>query len=102
MKLTVIPAYRRVRNDYVSNVIFTFNSGAFGPERSDAKSLEARLAYNGGNLNLVVGGYYFNEDQAVTTRADAGLIAGGNVTEYALGTSHRTPLAATPIWGSSR
>ena len=85
--LTVLPAYRRVRNDYRSNVIFTFDSAPFGdPEKSDETSLEARLSHDSEHLKAVVGGYYFNEDQNVTTRADAGLIAGGNTTRYALGT----------------
>ena len=86
VKLTIIPAYRRVRNDYASNVIFTFNSAAFGPERSDMTSVEARLSHTSDHLKIVGGLYYFNEDQNVTTRADAGLIAGGNTTRYALST----------------
>ncbi len=86
--LTVIPAYRRVRNDYRNNIIFTFDSSPFGePEISNATSVETRLSHNDDHLKAVVGFYYFNEDQNVDTRADAGLIAGGNVTEYALGTT---------------
>ena len=85
--LTLIPAHRRVRNDYRSNIIFTFDSAPFGqPERSDEDSVEMRLSHDSKNLKAVIGAYYFSEDQAVTTRADAGLIAGGNVTRYALGT----------------
>ena len=96
--LTLLPALRRVRNDYKSNVIFTFDSAPFGdPEKSDETSFEARLSHNDDHLKAVIGGYYFNEDQSVTTRADAGLIAGGNVTRYALGTRSYAAFGQTTV-----
>lgn len=59
--LTVIPAYRDSRPDYL-----TFNGGYYGRviEKAKQKSLEARLSSPGdGALNYVLGGYYFDEDQ---------------------------------------
>lgn len=86
--VTVLPAYRRTRNDYRNNIIFTFDSAPFGkPEASDAASLEARVAYDDSRLKAVAGFYLFDERQTIATRADAGLVAGGNVTFYHLGTT---------------
>jgi iron complex outermembrane receptor protein len=59
--LTVIPAYRDSRPDYL-----TYNGGYYGRviEVAKQKSLEVRLSSNGdGPLQYVVGGYYFDEDQ---------------------------------------
>lgn len=60
--LTVVPAYRDSRPDYL-----TYNGGYYGrvTETAKQKSLEVRLSSNGdGPLKYVVGGYYFDEDQS--------------------------------------
>ena len=60
--LTVIPAYRDSRPNYLS-----YNAGYYSrvQEVAKQKSLELRLASNGGGpLQFVLGGYYFDEDQA--------------------------------------
>lgn len=59
--LTVIPAYRDSRPDYLN-----YNGGYYGrvTETAKQKSLEVRLSSNGdGPLKYVIGGYYFDEDQ---------------------------------------
>lgn len=59
--LTIIPAYRDSRPDYL-----TYNGGYYGRviETAKQKSLEVRLSSNGnGPLQYVLGGYYFDEDQ---------------------------------------
>lgn len=60
--LTVIPAYRDSRPNYLS-----YNSGYYSrvQEVAKQKSLEIRLASNGsGPFQYVLGGYYFDEDQS--------------------------------------
>lgn len=60
--LTVVPAYRDSRPDYL-----TYNGGYYGRviEKAKQKSLEVRLSSNGdGPLKYVIGGYYFDEDQS--------------------------------------
>ena len=60
--LSVIPAYRDSRPNYLS-----YNAGYYARVREVAKqkSLEVRLASNGGGpLQFVLGGYYFDEHQA--------------------------------------
>lgn len=59
--LTVIPAYRDSRPDYLG-----FNGGYYArvDEVAKQKSLEVRLSSPGGErFNYVLGGYYFDEDQ---------------------------------------
>jgi iron complex outermembrane receptor protein len=61
--LTVIPAYRQVRNDYVTFPVSVYDNGGRSPEQSIAKSLEVRLADDTPLLNWTVGGYLFQERQ---------------------------------------
>lgn len=61
--LTVIPAYRRVRNDYTVFPVVGYDNGR--PEKSDTYSLEARLGANTETLNWVAGVYYYRENQNV-------------------------------------
>jgi iron complex outermembrane receptor protein len=81
--LTVIPAYRRATDQYVSdpwlrvafggNFLIQTNPNAppsasneraiSGPETSDAKSLEVRLSKETNRLKWVLGAYYYNEQQ---------------------------------------
>ena len=71
VKLTVIPAYRRSENRYLMyNAGFPVNSA----EDSKAKSIEARLASNNGSrFTWLIGGYYYDEDQAFTLVANQGV-----------------------------
>ncbi len=71
-KLTVIPAYRKSKPDYLS-----YLSGFSGrvTEDNDQYSLEARLASKGdGPLSYVLGAYYFDEKQRAVNLYDVGLI----------------------------
>lgn len=61
--LTLLPAYRQVRNDYVTFPVTVYDNGGRSPEQSIAKSLEARLARDTSLLNWTVGGYLFQERQ---------------------------------------
>lgn len=59
--LTVIPAYRDSRPNYL-----TYNGGYYGrvTEVAKQKSVEVRLSSNGdGAFRYVIGGYYFDEEQ---------------------------------------
>lgn len=62
--LTLVPAYRSVRNNYVVFPFLAFPVGTPDrPDKSDTYSLEARLGNNGPKLTWVLGGYIYREDQ---------------------------------------
>ncbi|WP_091737705.1 TonB-dependent receptor [Phenylobacterium immobile] len=62
--LTVIPAFRKVRNDYVTFPFVVYDDAANGhPEQSDTYSLEARLGASGPRLTWVAGAYFYRENQ---------------------------------------
>lgn len=61
--LTLLPAYRQVRNDYTTFPTVVYDNGGRGPEQSIAKSLEARLANETNMVDWTVGGYLFQERQ---------------------------------------
>jgi len=70
--LTILPAYRDSRPDYL-----TYNAGYLGRVTEVAKqsSLEVRLASNGDDrLKYVVGGYFFREHQDDLNLFDQGLL----------------------------
>jgi iron complex outermembrane recepter protein len=70
--LTILPAYRDSRPDYL-----TYNAGYLGRVTEVAKqsSLEVRLASNGTNrLQYVIGGYLFREKQNDQNLFDQGLL----------------------------
>ena len=62
--LTVVPGYRRVRNDYTVFPLVSYNNGV--PERSDTYSLETRLGNSTPTLNWTAGLYYYKEKQNIT------------------------------------
>ena len=71
-KLTVIPAYRDSRPNYLS---YSGGYSARVNESSKQTSVEARLTSSGqGAFQYVVGGYFFNEDQAGLNDFFPGLI----------------------------
>jgi len=71
--LTVLPAYRRVRDDYTATQFFVFDGAYQGvPEKSDEYSAEVRLAHSGSRLNWVLGGLYWREDQSAQTGTPGG------------------------------
>lgn len=71
-KLTVLPAYRDSRPNYLS-----YSGGYYARVNESARqtSVEARLASSaGGPFNYVIGGYFFNEDQSGLNDFNPGLI----------------------------
>lgn len=71
-KLTVLPAYRDSRPNYLS-----YSGGYYAriDENARQTSVEARLASStGGPFNYVIGGYFFNENQSGLNDFNAGLI----------------------------
>jgi iron complex outermembrane receptor protein len=64
--LTVIPAYRYVRDRFASVPSFVYTPGGFGSdgERSKQSSVEARLGNNGPRLKWTAGFFHLNEDQS--------------------------------------
>lgn len=63
--LTVLPAFRYTKEDYV-----TWNSFLYAQQdRARQESLEVRLSHNGDRLKWVVGGYLFNEGIDVAAHA---------------------------------
>ncbi|WP_091741482.1 TonB-dependent receptor [Phenylobacterium immobile] len=81
--LTVLPAYREVRNDYVTFPGGVFNSAARRPEKSDMRSFEARLGNSSERLTWVAGLYIFDERQsAITGGVMSYTIRNGNAETY--------------------
>lgn len=78
--LTVIPAYRRVDNDYVTFPTVVYDNGGRGGETSESTSLEVRLAQDTSLVDWVVGAYYFRERQVARTGADPGQLQGSYLT----------------------
>ena len=71
VRLTVIPAFRGNRNDFLM-----YNAGypVSSKEKSDAYSLEARLTSDTSSpFSWLIGGYYYNESQAFTLTANQGV-----------------------------
>lgn len=65
--LTVLPAYRRARNDYITYPTVGYDDAGLHPERSDMWTNEIRLGNSGARLTWVAGLYYFREIQDVAT-----------------------------------
>lgn len=73
--LTIIPAYQRVVNDSQSYPALSFlsvNPYTGEPTASDAQTLEVRFGNSDGPVTWVVGGYFFNEDQASLNEVSLG------------------------------
>ena len=89
--LTVLPAYRDARMRYTSVSLVRYQVGAgFGafpaqPETSHQTSVEARLGHESASLKWVVGGYFYNEDQASQFVSRQGLLS-SNAEIFTLGT----------------
>ena len=69
--LTIIPAYRSTRVDYIADP--AFESYAH-PDTSAETTFEARLSANKKALKWVAGVYYFKEDQLALDTLNAGLL----------------------------
>jgi iron complex outermembrane receptor protein len=85
--LTVIPAYRRVRNDYTVYPLSVYTNAQGAPEISDTYSIEARLGATTENLTWVAGLYGYREGQNVKTATNTFLYFGDNVAENKLRTN---------------
>ncbi len=71
--LTVIPAYRKAKPDFLS---YTLGYPFFSKEDDDQMSFEVRLASNNkGPLRYVIGTYLFSENKLGTNSIDQGPIA---------------------------
>jgi iron complex outermembrane receptor protein len=85
-KLTVLPAYRNVENQYVTYPVLTYQDNDGQPELSESYSVETRLTNATDALKWVVGTYYFDEHQSARTGSNAGLIIGETINQYVLNT----------------
>ena len=75
--LTLVPAYRRVRTNYVTFPMLTSDEAAFGqPEKSDTYSLEARLSKETERVKWVAGAYFYREDQVTNTQPSNMILTG--------------------------
>jgi iron complex outermembrane recepter protein len=69
--LTVVPAYRRVQNNYITFPLIPYDDAANGkPEASDTYSTEVRLARNDPKFNWIGGLYWYREDQSAQSGGD--------------------------------
>ncbi len=76
--LSFIPAYQEGKLRYKAQPGLSFEvlgvTDGDAPERSEATSLELRLAGETGPLNWVTGAYYYDESQRVYNRINNGLV----------------------------
>jgi iron complex outermembrane receptor protein len=86
--LTVLPAFRKVVNRYITYPLVTYvdNSGGQA-EKSDARSLEVRLGNATADSKWAVGLYHSSEDQSAATETTAGLLLARNLNVYRTGSS---------------
>ena len=81
--LTVLPAYRKVVNRYITYPLVTYVDSSGGQaERSDAKSLEVRLGTSTDSIKWVAGLYHSSEDQSAATETTTGVLLAHNVNYF--------------------
>lgn len=88
--LTVLPAFRKVENRYVTFPLVTYVDSSGGQaEKSNTRSLEVRLGNAGERLKWVLGAYYSSEDQSAATETTAGALLARNINYYENGSESK-------------
>ncbi|WP_221892866.1 TonB-dependent receptor [Parasphingopyxis marina] len=99
-ELTIIPAYRWQDFEFFASPAGTLNF--YEQDDVEQKTLEVRLARNTERLNLVVGGYYFDEETDFDAQIDAPATAGGMVGPSTLITSYIGTTEAIAFFADGR
>jgi iron complex outermembrane recepter protein len=76
-KLTVMPGYRRVDNDYTVFHVTGYDNGGRKDEVSESSTIEVRLANDSDLIDWTAGLYYFDERQSAATGAEQFQMLGG-------------------------